>query len=493
MKTKNFISMLLLGLFLTSCGAGTASDTSTAQNTDADGDSALSSTENDVKPVSGVPAGTTFGGDSVNIWYSGVNGTTATYTDLAGDNEGDTVDSAVYNANLKLQERLNVKLNFTNSGVAPGETGKNVQKLIMSDDTTYDLFSFVQHTGASLCASGLYYNVMNSKYLSLDKPWWDYDYMKAMTVGDDRLYVLVGDCMTDRTRFTSCLFYNKQLFSQFYDDADLLYNTVLDGKWTLDKLTEYVSACYLDADNSGTIDENDTVGLSLNYYNGNHIDILANGCDSPITSRDENDVPTLCYMSERTVSIVEKLYHLVFETGTYSNENSTLVNKQFIDGKSLFLLGNFYTAEALRDMKDDFGILPIPKYDEKQASYVSTVHNSLRDFALPSNCTKPETVCAVLEELAYLGYTEVLPIYYESSLKVKYTRDELSAQMIDLISANKYVDFAYIYATYCSEISVLPRLLIQKKSMDFSSQYESLKPKAEKSMRTLIDQFLGEE
>ena len=54
-------------------------------------------------------------------------------------------------------------LNFVDTGIAPGQTGTEMQKLIMADDTSYDLFNFVQFTGAHFIADGLYYNVKDSE------------------------------------------------------------------------------------------------------------------------------------------------------------------------------------------------------------------------------------------------------------------------------------------------------------------------------------------
>ena len=56
----------------------------------------------------------------------------------------------------------------------------------------------------------------------------------------------------------------------------------------------------------------------------------------------------------------------------------------------------------------------------------------------------------LLEELAFEGYNSILPVYYETVLKNKYVRDDVSARMIDLIRENLATDFAIIYGVGCA-------------------------------------------
>ena len=50
-----------------------------------------------------------------------------------------------------------------------------------------------------------------------------------------------------------------------------------------------------------------------------------------------------------------------------------------------------------------------------------------------------------MEALAASNYKSVLPAYFETALKMKYSRDEDSARMFDLIHSVMTLDFGYIY------------------------------------------------
>ena len=97
-------------------------------------------------------------------------------------------------------------------------------------------------------------------------------------------------------------------------------------------------------------------------------------------------------------------------------------------------------------MKDDFGFIPLPKFDEAQEHYLTTPGAGINFYTVPVTVKDTECVSAVLEGLAILGHQDIIPTYYDTVLKSKYTRDEESAEMLDLIRENIIIDFgAQIY------------------------------------------------
>ena len=87
-----------------------------------------------------------------------------------------------------------------------------------------------------------------------------------------------------------------------------------------------------------------------------------------------------------------------------------------------------------RNMKDDFGILPIPKYDEKQERYITNC--GVGEIAvLPRSYdeSRLDNVGILLEALAYDTNKSIIPEYKEVLLKTKYARDNESEDMIDIV------------------------------------------------------------
>jgi hypothetical protein len=95
----------------------------------------------------------------------------------------------------------------------------------------------------------------------------------------------------------------------------------------------------------------------------------------------------------------------------------------------------------MRDMEESYGILPIPKYDESQENYSSLVwvHHECT-LGIPEAVTDKEMVSIVLEHLSYLSYYDVYPIFYDTVLMGRSTRDEQSRDMLEIIFQTRSFD-----------------------------------------------------
>ena len=123
-------------------------------------------------------------------------------------------------------------------------------------------------------------------------------------------------------------------------------------------------------------------------------------------------------------------------------------------------------------MNDEYGILPIPKFDEAQKDYYTYSHDQYTVFMVPTTVADPEMSGAVLEVMAYESYRSVQPTYYELVLKGRYANDPQSRAMLDRITRNIKVDPSYIYGKQLSqpEVSVL-RSKVYSGSKDFGSSW----------------------
>ena len=481
--------LLCLGA-LVSCGT---EGSTPAVTDDTAADTVVTTAETEPEITSGNPADLDLGGETIHLWY-----TTGwiSYTDIAGAQSGEVLDDAVYAQNLAVQEKLNCVIDFQDPGTLQAECNTAISTLLLADDTSYDVFCATQWSGTKLVPEGLYMNIVNMPYLSLNEPWWDLSYMQEMTVGNDRLYTLVGDCIIDRTRYLSCVYYNKQMYQNLFGDANGLYDTVLDGEWTYDTLKSISETVYSDVNGNGKTDEDDILGARLCWNQ----DIMAlQFCTGvPLTQRDEERIPYIVANSEKMVDVVNRLYNLAFETkgifygSKLETEEHDLTVKPFTENRTMFYFGQLQSAEDLRDMEEDYGVIPTPKLDTAQEQYHSYMFEVMRYMALPYNCQKTEAVCAMLEEMAFEGYHNVTPVYYETVLKNKYARDDVSGQMIDLVRDGLKTDIALIYPYSWNTISCLVRDVVfrAKKSHDFVSEYKKVSKKVESGGEDFIESFL---
>ena len=219
-----------------------------------------------------------------------------------------------------------------------------------------------------------------------------------------------------------------------------LYETVLDGKWTLDLLEKLTKDRYEDLNSDGNVDvENDRFGYLINNTTlwRAYIDSLG----LKYIYINKSGIPEFNFSDERSFNVAERFAGLLgtgsspdmFLTDTWGNE---VIGKAFKNDQALFCMGRFVDCETdYRDMKSDYAILPVPKWDEDM-DYAVTINGSESTFGIPVNSSKTDYIGAVMELLAYESYETVTPAYYESALKIKYTRGDdagNASKVIDLI------------------------------------------------------------
>ncbi|MGM9624428.1 MAG: hypothetical protein ACI3XM_01850, partial [Eubacteriales bacterium] len=123
--------------------------------------------------------------------------------------------------------------------------------------------------------------------------------------------------------------------------------------------------------------------------------------------------------------------------------------------------------------------------------YISSSHDTTEIGVIPITTSKFDMTCAVLEVLNRETQKIVLPAYYETGLKVKYSRDDMSSKMIDIIHDNIGGSFALAYSSSCSNVFMQASFytpLIAKKT-DFVSNYVKLEKAAQKNLDRMVEAF----
>ena len=348
---------------------------------------------------------------------------------------GEIVNDAIYERNRSVEELFNCALDYIpndNTNWNGGYQGV-ISRSVLAGDETYDIVSGPAYHIISLIPEHLMYDLYEVEHIDFEKPWWNQGLLDTTAIGN-RIYFASGDISLGMIKYLHCTFFNKRLVNE-YDMGDL-YQTVLDGKWTVEKMESLTKDKYSDLNGDGTKDyENDSFGYVINdkYLWRAYIDAL----DVSLISLNSDKLPELNITNERIYDVYDLFYRWC---GTGSSGDIILANGNktayslFTSGRSIFTMGRFVDAETeYRDMKDSFGVLPVPKWDESQDEYHVTICGSESTFGIPSNSSKTEYLGAIMEALAYESYKNVTPVYYESALKLKYTDEAIDAQIIDII------------------------------------------------------------
>jgi hypothetical protein len=196
----------------------------------------------------------------------------------------------------------------------------------------------------------------------------------------------------------------------------------------------------------------DQFGLMMPKGHTEAIPHMAYGCDiDTLVHTEDGKIDLSPFNNEKNVSVMDKLISLIHETtGVYESDKSIDSSPAyFAENNSLFYAGRLSNAAAatMREMESDYGILPMPKYDADQQEYVTFIHNAAVVTCVPKTVadSRIDMVGAVLEGLSAESYRTVITPFIETALKMKYSRDALSGQVIDIIFDTAMVDMMYYY------------------------------------------------
>lgn len=487
---KKLLCLILCFLFITACAASCSDEPKESDQTDSDvtaGESDLEDLYSERYAVKEELPDETYDGYDFRVYLRIEAGNN---TDFIAEKEtGDTVNDAVYTRNLVISERfdINIIFNYDESGNTTYTT--TAVNAILADEDANDLLALHGAFAFNHAKEGYVVDWKTElPYIDLEKPWWDHDFSDNMAIAG-RLYAMTGDISYLSIGATFCLVFNKNLFNEYL--IEYPYKDVIAGNWTFEKFASIVKASSIDlsGDSKQTPGE-DLYGLVSGIW-GMPIFVFYSAGDRVITI-DEEGVPELTLYNERTVDIFNKFFDLVDNYNVHIDNYSPAYNgDMFRANRAMFSAASMGTLVSLRDMESDIGIIPSPKYDESVDRYNSLVDAGQNVFAVPITVSDYERTSVIIEALAAEGYRNIVPVFYEEALQIKYARDDESSEMLDIIRGGRIFDYGYYDATISWDLSYIGRNLIEQKNHDFASYYDARQKQATKSLSKLYDQYLG--
>ena len=362
---------------------------------------------------------------------------------------GDLVNDAIYMRNQTVEERLGINFAYaTEKGDASNEKtfAAKVNTSISAGDHAYDLVAAHSYT-IGLCATqDLLYNLSDIEYVDFEKPWWPDKLIGQATI-NDKLFFVSGDISANVIYMMYVTFFNKDMVETYHLENP--YTLVENGKWTVDKQLEMCKGLYSDLNGNGAKDIGGQYGqyaytLHLDSFLwGSDIIVLDTSGDTPVFSAD--------FLGEKTLNLQEKVKGFFYDTsdGYLLTENSK-VSQHFAAGLSLFWNDRCRQAISFAEKEINYGIIPIPKYDESQENYATLLGNPFSLYAIPKDSVTPDMAGAVLECMASESYRKISPALYEVALKLKYSQDDVSAKMFDIAKSSVVFDLGRILSNALS-------------------------------------------
>ncbi|MCR4906998.1 MAG: hypothetical protein K6A33_13085 [Clostridiales bacterium] len=402
---------------------------------------------------------------------------------------GETLNDAVYNRDSKVEERLNVTVNYSLQDDTNALINKNVTA--GADEFAFHIGSAVDTVQYGV--KGNYYNLLGEHptYLNLDQPWWSQYYTQQESVAH-KAFFATGDLFTSLIKLAFVTYANMKLVDDYQLESP--YTLVREGKWTFDKEMELASAVYVDNNGNGKRDAADSYGMTMGGLIG--LDVYWSAFDLTICSKDENDIPSIALDEEKMQAVLDKLvsYYVDCEyvwcpPAPGGDPEQDDIAQMLSEDRILFSPLRIMHTDQIRDMESPYGLIPLPKWNEEQDHYYTFEHDQYSIGGIPVSVQDPAIVSAVVEAMAAESYRYVTPAYYDVVLNGKYLRDKDSSELLEIAMAGIKIDFGWIHTYSLSSISqsLIRDILYNTKSSNFSSAYASKKKAFEKMMNKLVE------
>jgi len=261
----------------------------------------------------------------------------------------------------------------------------------------------------------------------------------------DEVYWLSGPLCLNYTGGASCVFVNTTLYeANIAPTYGNIYDLVRAGKWTIDDFAAMSSLVYKDVNGDEKLNEGDVIGSV--FSSSWAIMQLLGGVGVECSTRNADGTITFDITSTNSkyVDTMQKTYNL-FDQAVGINNNLSNWTCYFVNGTQLFRFSSISTMSGFREMEDDFYLIPCPKLDLNQPDYRSIMTDGNSLMGLAYTCQNIEAATATLELMAYFNDQMVTDLYFDEVLKYKYSRDDDTAEMVQLVTDSIYTDFVLIW------------------------------------------------
>ncbi len=339
---------------------------------------------------------------------------------IVEEESAEIIDNSFYRRNMIVGERFNINFSETISSDPQADYSAS----ILADDYSFDIATLRMEWAFPVVVENQALNWDQIPNIDLTQDYWVQNSLKAFSLMNN-IYFAVS--AFDITHYDSvrAFGFNKNLVEEYQLESP--YDLVHNGTWTLNKYMEQCMAVASDVNGDGKWTADDMYGTD--GWSNVYINTLMAGIDSILSiGKDKNDMPYFDLDDEFHMNRIQTVCDMMKE-----RENG-LVNTGdiFLNGHSLFFNGLICNFAPLREMEDEFGIIPAPKYDEAQEGYLN-LGGSPFFMVVPIVSDDLDRTGAIMEGLAYDSVGIIDEAYYEKLLKGKTSRDEESTDMLDLI------------------------------------------------------------
>ena len=475
-------SMLVFVLLLAACGGGkepentttgtnpqtteSTAGTSDTEKTDGetvDSDKTTASTSDAAGTT--VPGGSTeltgkekhpdfmdvnFGGKTFNFavskGWSGGWDCYEIYAEATGSD--DLITEAIINRNAVVENLYNCKIRDTKTD-SPGSL---IDNDIALGTNNYDFMMKLFYLVSGSC--------MNIASLDIDfnHSWWNQDYIEAFSFtyeGTKVVHSISGKFNLNMYDSIVTMFADMDVYERAKasgkTDIDL-YQTVKDGKWTIETMITLMEAAKVDVngDSQLTFDGGDIFGFVTNPNVLSQLGFLY-GAGIKSVLKDENDAYVSMNSTNTDIAYINRVIDKaasVFKSPAFGQIGELNTVKAVANGQALFntqWLIRLHSDEELINYGIDFSekrisVIPFPKYSEEQEEYGTFICNRGYPLMVSKSITDATATAQFLEVFGYHSEMLLYPEYIKC-IKTQCLCDDGAGEMLDIVLKSARCDY----------------------------------------------------
>ena len=395
------------------------------------------------------------------------------------------LSDAILARNKAIEEKFNCKITY--EYYDPTSFYDEIYPMIMSGEKVADLMDVTLFSYGKLSVGGYLYDMASLPGVDFKQDHWLKLYDKVAVLKDGRR---LGASAAFANPYTHGfgLYFNKRLIEELgLDDP---YQLMKDNKWNWDTFETMLKKGMKDTDGDAVFGNNDVYAVTGGLDGGITAFYLANGLN--MFKIDENGKVQYAMTDEKVIPTLTKLKGMFSAPGTYyyGGGDSSLCTEMFVNGQVTFYINLTTRGAVLRDMNDDFGLVPIPMGPDVKQYYSAIDHNT-PIVCVPSSIDNPEATGTILEALAATSANEIE--VWEDEITSLYYRDDESVETLKKhILPNLLSDPVFMYSRIDRQFEQYTITAIYKPiARDPNTDPATIISSGKEVVQTLIDEVIN--